>query len=64
MMAALRDVMDTMQTEPPEIDEDLGAGVGFGKLVLILTGVSALMACLLTLLYVHIQLQSACHNRH
>lgn len=38
--------------EVPEVDEDIGAGVGFGKLVLILTGVSALLACLLTLLYV------------
>ena len=33
-------------------DEDLGTGIGFGKIVLILTGVSALVACLLTLLSV------------
>ena len=33
-------------------DLDTGTGSGFGKAVLITTGVSALMACLLTLVYV------------
>lgn len=33
-------------------DNDTGTGSGFGRVVLILTGVSALMACLLTILYV------------
>jgi len=32
-------------------DEDLGAGSGWGEAVLIATGVSALIACLLTLGY-------------
>ena len=35
-----------------EQDEDSGTGSGFGRIVLILTGVSALMACVLTLMYV------------
>jgi len=32
--------------------EDVGTGSGFGRLVLILAGVSSLIACLLTVLYV------------
>jgi len=31
---------------------DVGTGSGFGRLVLILAGVSSLVACLLTVLYV------------
>lgn len=51
-MSTLRAIITMESPEVPEVDEDIGAGVGFGKLVLILTGVSALLACLLTLLYV------------
>lgn len=35
-----------------EQDIDLGTGINFGKIVLILTGVSSLLACLLTLAFV------------
>jgi len=38
--------------------EDVGTGIGFGRLVLILTGVSSLVACLLTVLYVSSQSSS------
>ena len=35
-----------------EQNEDSGTGAGFGRIVLYLTGVSALAACLLTVVYV------------
>lgn len=47
-MAALH----TTTTMGGEQNEPSGTGSGFGRIVLILAGVSSLVACLLTVLYV------------
>lgn len=42
-----------------EQNEPSGTGSGFGRIVLILAGVSSLVACLLTILYVAYPCESA-----
>lgn len=51
-MATTNTINDIELVTRGEQDEPSGTGSGFGQVLLILTGVSALAACLLTILYV------------